>query len=78
MTGLLIFDQGQPVGWCSYGLRSDYERIEMTKPYRREDTEGVWCINCFFIDKNYRRKGLARLMLAAAVKFIKKRKSQDY
>ncbi len=74
MTGLLAYDGDIPVGWCSYGPREVYTRINMMKPYRRDDIEGVWCINCFFINKNYRRLGLAREMLAAAAKFIKKRK----
>ncbi|MFH1700822.1 MAG: GNAT family N-acetyltransferase [Candidatus Zixiibacteriota bacterium] len=74
MTGLLAYDGDIPVGWCSYGPREVYARINMMKPYQRNDIEGVWCINCFFIDKNYRRKGLASEMLSAAVRFIKNRK----
>jgi len=74
VTGLLAFDGDKAVGWCSYGPRSDYPRIERTKAYRRDDTENVWCINCFFIDKHYRNKGVATEMLDAAVKFVRKRK----
>lgn len=76
MTGLLAYDGDKAVGWCSYGPREVYNRIEKTRPYRRDDTAGVWSINCFFIDKKYRRKGLSRLMLAAAVNFIKKSNNQ--
>jgi GNAT superfamily N-acetyltransferase len=74
ITGLLAYDGDKPVGWCSYGPRSVYPRLERTKSYRRDDTEGVWSVNCFFIDRHYRQKGLARQMLQAALKFMKKRK----
>ena len=60
MTGLLAYDGDAPVGWCSYGPREVYTRINMMKAFQRDDTNGVWCINCFFISKNYRGRGLAR------------------
>lgn len=74
ITGLLAYDGYRAVGWCSYGPRSVFPRLDRTKAYRRDDIAGVWSINCFFIDRNYRRQGLARSMLGAAVKFIRKRK----
>ncbi|MEW5923903.1 MAG: GNAT family N-acetyltransferase [Candidatus Zixiibacteriota bacterium] len=74
VTGLLAFEGDKAIGWCSYGPRTDYPRIERTKAYMRDDTAGIWCINCFFIDKHYRHQGVATAMLEAALKFIKKRK----
>jgi len=77
MTGLLCFDskkEEKAVGWCSYGPRSVFPRTERMKAYARDDIENIWSINCFFIDKNYRGKGVARGMIASALKFIKKRK----
>jgi GNAT superfamily N-acetyltransferase len=74
ITGLLAYDGGKPVGWCSFGPRSVFPRTERSRAYRREDTDGVWSINCFFIDRRYRRQGLARGMLRAALKFMKRRK----
>jgi GNAT superfamily N-acetyltransferase len=74
ITGLLIYDGDQPVGWCSYGPRTIYPRLNRIRAYVRDDIDGVWSINCFFIDRHYRRRGLARLMLQAALKFIRKKK----
>jgi GNAT superfamily N-acetyltransferase len=74
ITGLIAYDDNLPVGWCSYGPRTDFPRTERTKAYVRDDIESVWSINCFFIDRHYRQKGVARLMLRAAMKFIRKRK----
>jgi GNAT superfamily N-acetyltransferase len=74
ITGLLAYEGDKAVGWCSYGPRSAFPRLDRTKAYRREDIKGIWSINCFFIDRHYRHKGLSRSMLKAAMKFIKKRK----
>lgn len=73
MTGLLAYDGPKCIGWCSYGPRSVFPRIETAKAYKRDDTDKVWSVNCFFIDKAYRGQGLSKAMLEAALKFLKKR-----
>ena len=74
ISGLLAYDGARPVAWCSFGPRAVFPRTERIKAYQRDDIEGIWSVNCFFIDRRYRGQGLARLMLAAALKFMKKRK----
>ena len=74
ITGLLAYDGDRPVGWCSFGPRTDFPRTERMKAYRRDDIDEVWSINCFFLDKAYRRRGLSRQMLGAALKFMKKKR----
>ena len=74
--GILAFDDDTPVGWCSFGLRTEFPRTETVKAYHREDIGNVWSINCFYIEKNYRKSGVSELLLAAAVKAIKKRKGK--
>ncbi|RKX26100.1 MAG: GNAT family N-acetyltransferase [Candidatus Zixiibacteriota bacterium] len=71
--GILAFDGDEPVGWCSFGLRSDFPRTETIKAYRRADIDGVWSINCFYLAKEHRARGLGSLMAEAAVKAIRKR-----
>lgn len=74
--GILAFDNEVPIGWCSFGKRTDFPRLERTKAYRREDGHKVWSINCFYIAPGYRQQGLARQMAEAAVKAIKKHKGK--
>jgi GNAT superfamily N-acetyltransferase len=74
ITGLLAFKNRVPVGWCSFGPRIGFPRTETVKAYRRDDIDNVWSINCFFIDKNHRNKGLSRKILKATLRFLKKRK----
>ena len=65
--GVLAFEGSEPVGWCSLGPRAHFPRLERTRAYRREDTEGVWSINCFFIPRERRGQGLSRVLLQAAI-----------
>ena len=74
--GVLAFEEDEPVGWCSFGKRIDFPRLDRVKAYRREDTKGVWSINCFFIKAGYRGKGLGQLMAKTAVAAIKKRRGK--
>jgi GNAT superfamily N-acetyltransferase len=71
--GILAFDDHRPVGWCSFGPRADFPRIERIKAYKRSDVEGIWSVTCFFIAKDYRGKGLAWGLLLEALKAMKKR-----
>jgi GNAT superfamily N-acetyltransferase len=74
VTGLLAYDGDRPVGWCAFGPRTVFLRTERIKAYRRDDYDEVWSINCFFIDRHYRGKGLSRQMLEAALRFMKRKR----
>lgn len=74
--GLLAFDDDTPVGWCSFGKRTEFPRTETVKAYGRDDADKVWSINCFFVLKDYRRSGISELLLDAALKAIKKRRGK--
>jgi len=74
MTGLLAYHNDRAIGWCSFGPRIVFLRTETMKAYRHDNIDRVWSINCFFIDKNYRRQGLSQQMLRNALIFLKKRK----
>ncbi len=71
--GILAFDGDRAVGWCSFGPRADFPRIETMKAYRRDDTDGVWSITCFFIGKGSRGQGVARNLIREAVGAMRKR-----
>lgn len=69
--GVLAFDGDDPVGWCSFGPRRDFPVLENSKNYKRNDTSNVWSITCFFIHRKWRRKGLSRGLLRAAIGIMK-------
>jgi GNAT superfamily N-acetyltransferase len=71
--GILAFDGDTPVGWCSFGKRLDFPRLERTKAYVREDSEDVWSVNCLFVAPGYRGQHIGLRMVEAAITAIKKR-----
>ncbi|MCW5729386.1 MAG: GNAT family N-acetyltransferase [Alphaproteobacteria bacterium] len=62
---ILAFQDGEPVGWCSFGPREDFPRIANSRKLRRA-RPAPWSVNCFFIDRAHRKRGLSGLLLAAA------------
>ena len=67
----LVFDGETCVGWCQFGPTEELPRIKAARAY----AEGLtvlpdWRITCFFVDKAYRRKGVAAAALAGAIEQI--------
>ena len=73
--GILLYDGENPVGWCAYGLRQEFPRIDRGRNYKRlnlkDDPGKLWRIACFFVDKDYRGKGVANIALKAVLDSIK-------
>ncbi|MBN2112601.1 MAG: GNAT family N-acetyltransferase [Acidimicrobiia bacterium] len=69
--GLLAYLDGVPAGWCAVGPRERYARLmsPRSKTFRPLDDRPSWVINCFFIARSARRRGLAAALLAAAVDY---------
>lgn len=71
---ILVYKGDTPVGWCQYGPREELPRIDAGRFYRKVMPKGdgrLWRITCFFVDRNHRRKGVAKAGLAAALASIK-------
>ncbi|MDR7251732.1 GNAT superfamily N-acetyltransferase [Nocardioides sp. BE266] len=70
--GLVAYDDGEPVGWCSVAPLSELVRIT-TSPYfaalrpEGEDLSGRWAVTCFVVTEAARGSGLVDVLLAAAV-----------
>lgn len=75
--GILVYADGEPIGWCQYGPREELPRIDNGRNYRRlaldEDGKGLWRITCFAVDKRYRRSGVASTALRAVLKAIERK-----
>jgi GNAT superfamily N-acetyltransferase len=72
--GILVYAEGEPVGWCQYGPREELPRIDSTRKYRglapKDGTERLWRITCFAVLKKWRRRGVASAALKAALEAI--------
>lgn len=75
--GIIVYSGASPVGWCQYGPRPELPRLDASKTYRNlelaDHGEKLWRITCFFVDRNNRRRGIARFGLNAALASIKKK-----
>lgn len=75
--GILVYSDGEPVGWCQYGPREELPRFDRSPNYRKfapnADPERMWRITCFVVDRKHRRRGVASAALKAALEAIRKR-----
>ncbi len=68
----LVFDGEAAVGWCQYGSPAELPGIT----HRKEvDSAGLlppadYRLGCFFVDRRYRRKGVAAAALDGALQLI--------
>lgn len=68
----LVFDGDDAVGWCQFGTVEELPRIY----HRKEWEAGVvdlpdYRVTCFFIDRDYRRTGVAPVALRGALDLIR-------
>jgi GNAT superfamily N-acetyltransferase len=67
----LVFDGDRAVAWCQYGSPDELPSI-----YHRKEYEAVldrlpdYRLTCFFVDRNYRRNGVAGVALEGALGLI--------
>ncbi len=73
VQGVLAVDGCTPAGWCSFGRRNEFPRLETVKAYRRDDFDRAWSLNCFFIPREYRGQGLIYHLAETAIKGIRQR-----
>ncbi len=65
----LVYDGNQVVGWCLFGRPAEipgrmgaYGRLNLAQP--------DWRIPCFFVDRDWRKKGVAKAALEGALRMI--------
>jgi GNAT superfamily N-acetyltransferase len=72
IPGILAFAQDRAVAWCSVAPREHFTALARSRILKPLDNLPVWSISCFFVEKNYRHKGLSTQMINAAVDYVKK------
>lgn len=67
----LVFDGERAVGWCQYGAPGELPRISHRKEYDAALGElPDYRLTCFFVDRDYRRHGVAAIALRGALDLI--------
>ena len=73
--GLLAFDGDKAVGWCQLTPRLSVPWLDVAKRTRPVDDVPVWSLSCFYVRRGYRRMGVARTLIKAALAAAKRAKA---
>ncbi len=76
VPGIIAYYKNEPVGWCAIEPREKYKRLETSRILQPVDEKTVWSIVCFFIKKGFRRKGVSKALIKAAVNYAEKKKAK--
>jgi GNAT superfamily N-acetyltransferase len=71
--GIIAYLDGEPIGWCSVAPREKFIQLESSRVLKPIDDKPVWSITCFFLAKDYRRRGLSVDILKGVIAFCKMR-----
>jgi GNAT superfamily N-acetyltransferase len=72
--GIISYMDNKPIGWCAVAPREKYIKLENARVLKRIDDEPVWSITCFFLAKDFRRKGLSVEILKGVIDYCGKKK----
>lgn len=67
-AGLLAYEGDTPVGWVTLGPREHYAKLQRSPVMKPVDDQPVWSVVCFVVPPSQRHRGVARALLAGAVK----------
>lgn len=74
--GLLAYVDGVPAAWVSIGPRGDFPMLANSRILAPVDDRPVWSIVCFFVHRKFRRAGLMRPLIDAAVDYARSKGAQ--
>ncbi|MFQ5943272.1 MAG: GNAT family N-acetyltransferase [Anaerolineales bacterium] len=69
VPGILGYEGGEPIGWCSVAPREDYGSLNRSRVLKPIDDQHVWSIVCFFIHREHRKQGVGRMLIEGAVQY---------
>lgn len=78
-SGLVAYLDDEPVGWCAVGPRPSYEglvrhsRVAWDGRNENRTDLSVWAITCVFARAGFRKQGVSRALVRAAVGFARRR-----
>jgi GNAT superfamily N-acetyltransferase len=78
-AGLVAYLDAKPVGWCAVEPRTAYEGLLRNNrvPWEGRDEDKaddrVWALTCVFTRAGFRKRGVSRALVRAAVEFARER-----
>lgn len=68
--GLLAYAGDEAVGWCALAPRERYPRLARSKIFAPVDDTPVWSVTCFFVRRDWRRRGVTVALLTEASRWV--------
>jgi len=76
IPGLLAYDGGRAVGWCSVAQREDYPSLNRSRVLKPLDGLPVWSIVCLYVGKACRGQGVSQALITGAVYYVRQQGGQ--
>lgn len=73
ILGVLAYVDDAPVGWCAFGPRTEFVKLDRAPSFRCDDAQQVWSVPCFYVKAGFRGKGVARALLKQALHLMQGR-----
>ncbi|MET3803165.1 GNAT superfamily N-acetyltransferase [Nakamurella sp. UYEF19] len=67
--GVVTYGDGEPVGWCNIGPRSEIPRLKDSRLIRPVDDVPVWSIICVIVRAGHRRQGVTAPLIEGALAY---------
>jgi len=75
--GILVYSDGEPVGWCQYGPKEELPRVDAGRIYMKLSLDNggrrLWRITCFWVDRKHRNHGGGTVGVGGALNSIRKK-----
>lgn len=78
VPGLLLYENGQAIGWVAVSPRADVIRFEKAKASQLEpgkDAAKHYAITCFYVRTGHRKRGLMSDLAKAAIAYAREKKA---
>jgi len=69
--GIIVYLENEPIAWCAVSPRENYIRLENSRVLKRIDEQPVWSVPCFFVKKEFRRKGYSTEILKCVTEYCR-------
>jgi GNAT superfamily N-acetyltransferase len=71
--GMVAYADGEPAGWCGFGVRQRLERLVRSRTIPAVDDLPVWSVVCLTVRTGFRRRGVAHALLEGLVEYARER-----
>ncbi len=71
LTGFLAYDRKRPIAWCNVNDKNAFNFNKSRFYVNKTNCKNTICIVCFYVNNNYRGKGLASSLLKYIIEYYR-------